>query len=189
MKTLIIHPKDSSTDFLEPIYANIPTENKTLITGGVTLSEVNELIKSHDEVVFCGHGSFMGLFSVGQFKDSDQLGFIINDETSGLLINKKKIISIWCYASMYAQFFELTNTFSTGMFISEKCESVALGFNDIAEPEIEENNICFAKELGTLIHLSPLEIYNQFQVGAYSELVKTNPISAYNFSRLYCSEN
>ncbi|MGM0408353.1 MAG: hypothetical protein ACQERU_10225, partial [Bacteroidota bacterium] len=33
MRTLVIHPKDITTEFLKPIYA--PITNKTVITGGV----------------------------------------------------------------------------------------------------------------------------------------------------------
>jgi len=38
--TLIIHPQDKSTDFLQPIYANIP--NKKVITGGLTYAQLEE---------------------------------------------------------------------------------------------------------------------------------------------------
>ena len=41
MKTLIIHPADPSTSFLDIVYA--PIENKTVITGGVSKTEVQQL--------------------------------------------------------------------------------------------------------------------------------------------------
>ena len=74
MKTLIIHPDDRSTDFLRAIYA--PLKNYTLITMG-TRKEVNELIKSHDRIIMCGHGTPYGLLSVGKFEGS----FIIDYNT------------------------------------------------------------------------------------------------------------
>jgi hypothetical protein len=43
MKTLIIHPDDRSTDFLKPIYENVT--DATVVTGGLTKSEVNQLIR------------------------------------------------------------------------------------------------------------------------------------------------
>ena len=43
MKTLIIHPQDPSTSFLDIVYKDIP--NKTLVTGGLDKQEVAELIK------------------------------------------------------------------------------------------------------------------------------------------------
>jgi len=71
---LVIHPKDDSTQFLDIVYNPIP--NKTIITGGVTKKEVNDLIETHDRVVMCGHGSPFGLFSVGQFEQN--IGYTIN---------------------------------------------------------------------------------------------------------------
>lgn len=188
MKTLIIHPKDQSTAFLETIYSTIPEADKTVITSGISLAEVNELIRTHEEVIFCGHGSMLGLFSVGQFNGVSEYDYIINQETADLLNNKKKIIAIWCYAAMYIQDFLLNPAFCTDMFISEMGESNAFGFKDITEIQIEESNACFANELSTLIHKTPSEIYQQFQIGAYFQLTKTNPIAAYNFKRLFCSK-
>ena len=43
MKTLIIHPHDESTQFLDIVYNPIP--NKTIITGGVTQKELIKLIE------------------------------------------------------------------------------------------------------------------------------------------------
>ena len=76
MKTLIIHPKDNTTSFLDIVYQ--PIENKTVITGGITKEELHELIKSHDRVMMMGHGSPFGLFSIGQFK---KCGVYIIDQT------------------------------------------------------------------------------------------------------------
>jgi len=65
MKTLIIHPEDSSTTFLDIVYESIP--NKTVITGGVSKAQVQQLIREHDRVMMMGHGSPGGLFGVGKF--------------------------------------------------------------------------------------------------------------------------
>ena len=65
MKTLIIHPKDSTTTFLKHIYA--PILDKTIVTVGIDKSELRELIYNHDRVIMLGHGSPWGLMSVGQF--------------------------------------------------------------------------------------------------------------------------
>ena len=63
-KTLVIHPKDKSTDFLKVIYAG--RDDFTVITEG-TKEEVNTAIKEHDHIIMMGHGTPQGLFSVGQF--------------------------------------------------------------------------------------------------------------------------
>jgi hypothetical protein len=65
MSVLIIHTKDSTTDFLKPIYAPIPS--KTIVYGGVTKTELKELIPNNDRVIMLGHGTPWGLLSVGQF--------------------------------------------------------------------------------------------------------------------------
>lgn len=64
-KTLVIHPQDKSTDFLKVIYAG--RDDYTIVTGGKTTEEVNELIKQHDHIIMMGHGTPQGLLSVGQF--------------------------------------------------------------------------------------------------------------------------
>jgi hypothetical protein len=45
MSILIIHPKDTTTKFLKPIYA--PLINKTIVTGGLNKSELRKLIETH----------------------------------------------------------------------------------------------------------------------------------------------
>jgi len=42
MKTLIIHPADPSTSFLEIVYESV--QDKTLITGGVSKGDLIRLI-------------------------------------------------------------------------------------------------------------------------------------------------
>ena len=64
MRTLVIHPKDKTTDFLKPIYAN---RDWTVITGGCTKEEVNKAISEHDHIIMMGHGTPQGLLAMGQF--------------------------------------------------------------------------------------------------------------------------
>ena len=54
MKTLVIHPKDLTTDFLCEIYANT---DYTVISRHPGNSKLKELIKSHDRIVMLGHGT------------------------------------------------------------------------------------------------------------------------------------
>ncbi len=61
MKILIIHPDDPTTDFLSQIYAQFV--DKTVVKGGITKSELRELIESHDRILLLGHGSPYGLLS------------------------------------------------------------------------------------------------------------------------------
>ena len=52
MKSLIIHPEDSSTTFLEPVYSTVI--DKTIIKGGITRAVLMELISSHDRIMMMG---------------------------------------------------------------------------------------------------------------------------------------
>ena len=82
MKTLIIHPEDSTTTFLSQIYASLT--NKTIVKGGITKSELREIIESHDRVLMLGHGSPYGLLNPDQFPDA---GSYIIDESMVILIS------------------------------------------------------------------------------------------------------
>ena len=68
MKTLVIHPKDPTTEFLTPIYANL--NDKTVVTDGITKSELRVLIEIHDRIIMLGHGFQYGLINPGQFPRS-----------------------------------------------------------------------------------------------------------------------
>jgi hypothetical protein len=61
---LIVHPEDTTTKFLNNIYANL--KDKTVLTGGVNKPELRKLIDNHSRCIFCGPGSLNGLFSVGK---------------------------------------------------------------------------------------------------------------------------
>ena len=116
MKTLVIHPNDRSTWFLENVYKNI--ENLTLVTGNVSRNEVKSMIRDHDRVMMMGHGSPGGLFSVGQFPSQSNNGYIIDSEMVELLKEKDNSIFIWCNADQFVERHNLKG-FYTGMFISE----------------------------------------------------------------------
>ena len=64
MKTLVIHPKDKTTDFLKSIYHG---RGFTVITGGCTKEDVAKAIDEHDHIIMMGHGTPQGLLAVGQF--------------------------------------------------------------------------------------------------------------------------
>lgn len=90
MKTLIIHPKDNSTVFLETIYEKI--DNKTVIQSNfskILKQEVFELIKTHDRIMMMGHGSPEGLFSVGNFNTDN--GYVIDKNFVPFLKKKKNV--------------------------------------------------------------------------------------------------
>jgi len=183
MMTLVIHPQDKSTDFLKPIYENIP--NKKVITGGLTYAQVEEEMSKHDEVIMCGHGYVGGLFAISNFPGLHHVSYIVDHRMASILETKKKIVTIWCFAKNYIQTNNLNNSFHSGMFISELGEVSYAGLSNVTQSMIDESNSCFSEELGSLIALTPKKIYETMQHGKYAQLAQTNLIARYNFERLH----
>ena len=181
MKTLIIHPKDNTTSFLDIVYQTI--EDKTLITGGITKEELHELIKSHDRVMMMGHGSPSGLFSIGQFKRTG--GYIIDHTTVPLLEEKKDSVFIWCNADMFVNEFELKGFYS-GMFISEVGEAMYCGLPGICQGIVDESDYGFSEIISKHINEDTNVIYENVKK-EYGIIAEENPIALYNNLRLYKS--
>ena len=174
MRTLIIHPHDESTHFLKPIYEDIP--NKTVITGGLLISDIRNLIYIHDRIIMLGHGSPKGLFGIN-FDRS----YVIDKDTVDLL-QDKECIFIWCHADQFVKEHNLKGLYS-GMFVSEVVEALMYKLkND--EKQITDSNNGFAFMLGSVINKMPLnEAYNQVKKD-YGFLAKSNEIANYNNERL-----
>ena len=182
MSPLIIHPQDRSTDFLKVIYATIP--NKTVISGGIDKNELLELIRNHDRIIMLGHGTSLGLLSVGQFPNSDP--YIIDRSTVEFISHKTENIFIWCDADQFVQRHGLYG-FYTGMFISEIIETFYCDLWDIDLELIEESNECFASIVSRNTN-QPLDILYNNVLLKYGTLAKTNPIAQYNVARLFLAE-
>jgi hypothetical protein len=179
MTTLIIHPKDRSTYFLDIVYNPIP--NKTVITGGVSKNELNKLIESHDRVMMMGHGSPNGLFAVGQFESNN--GFIIDQSTVSLLEKKEDSVFIWCNADQYVNHFKLKGFYS-GMFISEVGEAYYCGLPYTKQEEVDESNFGFCNILAECINETKETIYEKVKKN-YGLIAEQNPVALYNNDRLY----
>lgn len=106
MKTLIIHPKDKTTDFLSSIYDG---KNYSVINYNITEEQLKIEIINHDRIIMLGHGCEDGLIGFGKLFIDDRYVY---------LLKNKNCIGIWCYAN---GFFEKHNLkgFYTGMIISE----------------------------------------------------------------------
>jgi hypothetical protein len=179
MKTLIIHPKDKSTDFLKSIYSEVP--DQTLITGGTTRSELHELIKSHDRIMMMGHGYPGGLFSVGQFP---AMGSIIGHNEVEYLQGKENIF-IWCNADQFVKQYKLKG-FSTGMFVSEVGEALWCGLPDTKQDEVDESNNTFAQFMSEGLNegLGARDLKETIK-DRYGVLADVNKVAAYNNERIY----
>lgn len=181
MKTLVIHPKDKSTAFLDIVYNPIP--NKTVITGGVTKHKIKKLIKEHDRVMMMGHGSPGGLFSVGAFKETG--GFIIDQTMVSTLKEKNNSVFIWCNADKFVNHHDLKGFFS-GMFISEIGEAYYCGLPGTKQYVIDESNFGFCNILSEVIN-EPQESAYKHVMSKYGQIAENNPVALYNHNRLYLS--
>ena len=179
MKTLIIHPQDNSTEFLTDIYKDI--EDKTVIKGGVSKSELREAIKSHDRVMMMGHGGHSGLFKVGNFKMFEP--FLIDSSTVELLNEKSNSIFIWCNADGYVNKYKLGG-FYTGMFISEVGEAYYCGLPTADQEMVDESNHGFCNIINKYINEDKEVIFEKVK-REYGELARQNPVAFYNWLRLY----
>ena len=179
MKTLIIHPKDKSTQFLDIVYNPIP--NKTIITGGVPQEELIKLIEEHDRVMMCGHGSPYGLFAVGQFPDCK--GYVIGSNMVETLMKKDNSIFIWCNADQFVNYHKLKGFYS-GMFISEVGEAYYCGLPGTTQDIVDESNFGFCNLLSECIN-EPQDVMYDTIRKTYGEIAEHNPVAHYNFNRLY----
>jgi len=179
--TLVIHPKDTTTDFLKPIYENIP--NATILTEGLK-SDVIKLIKEHDRVFMMGHGSPWGLFNVGCFREDIYYpNYIIDNEMVHMLLPKKQNVFIWCNADQFVKRHELKGFYS-GMFISEVGEATYCGLPNMSQAAVDESNNQFATIVGNLIDKPLYKAYRDIKQ-QYKILAESNPVAKYNHERLY----
>jgi len=181
VKTLIIHPKDTSTVFLETIYEKI--DNKTVIQNNfskILKQEVFELIKTHDRIMMMGHGSPEGLFSVGNFNTNN--GYVIDKNFVPFLKNKKECFYLWCNADKFVEKYQL-NGFYSGMFISEVSEA---NFCNVKTNQqlVEESNNCFSKIVSNWVNCDMKSLHENIKT-QYSKLAEFNDVASYNLKRLY----
>lgn len=111
-KTLVIHPKDDSTDFLKGIYTELP--NTIVVDFSLSRKDLKTLIGMCHRIIMLGHGSSNGLF------DSLQKNYLIDSNLVECL-KGKECIGIWCYASEFAKKYNIPG-FWSGMYISEISE-------------------------------------------------------------------
>jgi hypothetical protein len=182
MKTLVIHPVDPSTTFLDIVYKNIPKDELTLIQSG-TKQQVRELIESHDRVMMMGHGSPNGLFAVGQFKDVNSFsGYVIDQSMVELLEQKDNSVFIWCNADQFVNRYNLKG-FYTKMFISEVGEATYCGLPGMDQDIVDESNYGFVNIISKYINESKENIYENVR-NEYGIIANDNPVALYNYNRL-----
>jgi hypothetical protein len=165
MKTLVIHPKDASTDFLKKIYEG---KDWTIINDQATTRsrvEITKLIKKHGRIIMMGHGHPYGLFMS-----------CINPEIVYLL-RQKLCVCIWCNADQFVEKYGLRG-FYTGMFISEVSEARFYGIETTQE-KIDYSNNLFATEMNK--HIDMICVHQLIK----ESYVGDDPVIQFNNERLY----
>jgi len=181
MQRLIIHVKDSSTDFLCPIYSHLP--DATIVRTALHYELMNELIDAHDQVIMLGHGSSQGLFS-NNFRSHNP--FIISSKNVEALAKKTNNVFIWCYAGTFASHHQLKG-FSTSMFISEDgearfCLPSSMYTSVVDEHAVHEQNYLFARLMGANISYDVQTLYENVKQDFCSENTVADNKSVINFN-------
>lgn len=130
MKTLIIHPKDATTDFLCEIYKG---KDWAIVNTNKSKKFLKEQIKTNDRIVMLGHGTEKGLLGFGKF---------VIDSTWVYLLRDKNCVCIWCNADKFVNKYGLKG-FYTGMIVSEYEEAIMCCV-DTNSQCISESNTGFA---------------------------------------------
>lgn len=166
MKTLVIHPKDASTDFLSVIYAD---KDWTVISENVSTKKLMNAIKHHDRIIMLGHGTEHGLLGFDRY--------VINSKWVYLL-HEKQCVCIWCYANHFVSRYEL-NGFHTGMIISEFEEAMMLAVS-CEYKDIEKSNVLFSSSVRDSVDSADmLSVMQELYVDT------DNPIVAFNRENLF----
>ena len=176
-KTLVIHPKDTSTDFLYDIYENHKDWN-LIDNCNISDEDLANEIKQYDRIIMLGHGCGVGLLNMM----ADHIRCVSGENHAPLLREKKNNVYIWCNSDEFVKKHNLKNCFYTGMIISETEE--ANMFNIKTTPyEIEESNVLFAKAIKNNIdkpvNLMYSGVISQYNTANNSDVMKFNRKNIY----------
>jgi hypothetical protein len=166
-KTLVIHPKDATTEMLKLIYKE---RDFTVVNDGrIDEDELKDLIKSHDRVIMLGHGTPSGLLN-------PQVGGYLVDSRYVDLLKEKETISVWCHSDQFFRKHGMKG-FHTGMIISEVYEALAvLGKDPLTEEETLNNMIIFSEIIADAIDLPP----EQMKSYVLQHYVSDDEVTLYN---------
>lgn len=185
MKNLVIHPKDSSTDFLTSSYTKIKNQSKIVRELKFKKEEYLNLIDQSKKIVLMGHGTYLGLIDPSSNKN-----LLIDSIDFPEALKKKPKIFIWCnsdeYVHSYFAKFEKPVLY-TGMIISDLDEAKIYNI-ECSNEDILESNFCFAKTLDFLFYeiLEQEEISNLTLTKILNDFYNSkNPIIQFNKERIY----
>lgn len=166
MKILVIHPKDTTTDFLSEIYSD---KDWSVITDNVSKSFLTEQIILHDRIVMLGHGSDLGLYGHNR---------MMIDSTLVYLLRSKQCVCVWCNANVFVEKYNLKG-FYTGMIISDDVEASAYDI-ECSLNDIEISNITLAWAIKNYLDDDiPIEIIRNNYDSDLNEVIKYNRNNLY----------
>lgn len=148
MKTLVIHPKDVTTDFLSAIYEG---KDWTVITDNIPKSHLRKAIRNHERIIMLGHGSGQGLFGFKRF--------VLDSTYVYLLRTKRECVYIWCNANKFVDRYGLSG-FYTGMIISDYMEALDYAVKAHGD-HIDNSNVLFATTVRDAIDLDSAAMCKQ----------------------------
>ena len=173
MKTLVIHPVDSTTDFLSVIYKG---KDWTTIRQDISKSRLRRLIKDHDRIIMLGHGTDLGLLGIikSNLDGIPEYKYVI-DSTFIQLLRTKSIVAIWCNADEFVKKYKLKGFF-TGMIISDYTEANLYCIQDKGT-DIDDSNTLFADSIAESID-------HKDMLGTAKALYKKDSNNVVNFNKL-----
>jgi hypothetical protein len=172
MNTLVIHPKDHTTDFLSAIYSDKP--DWRILDFNCSKAFLKQQIFNHDRIIIMGHGIPFGLLGHSKLFVNPEFAYLLRDTA-------KRYIFIWCNADMFVSRYKLSPQFFTGMFISEVGEAKIYGI-EANQEQINYSNNLFADVVRKSINLD--NFYNEVK-NDYANYINENPVIVFNNERLY----
>lgn len=173
--TLVIHPKDASTDFLTRIYKD--KDWTSIRSWPQDPASLKRFINCYDRIIMMGHGTPSGLLNVGSFYGDEPNQFYVIDNYFADLLQTKETVSIWCHSDQFARQYKLPG-FHTGMIISEVSEAqYVLGKTPLNAEETLDNMNLFADVVGKHIDNPNLLEMQKLIREQYN---RDDPVSAFN---------
>lgn len=173
--TLVIHPKDASTDFLARIYKD--KDWTSIRSWPQDPASLKRFINCYDRIIMMGHGTPSGLLNVGSFYGDEPNQFYVIDNYFADLLQTKETVSIWCHSDQFARQYKLPG-FHTGMIISEVSEAqYVLGKTPLNAEETLDNMNLFADVVGKHIDNPNLLEMQKLIREQYN---RDDPVSAFN---------
>ena len=173
--TLVIHPKDASTDFLTRIYKD--KDWTSIRSWPQDPASLKRFINCYDRIIMMGHGTPSGLLNVSSFYGDEPNQFYVIDNYFADLLQTKETVSIWCHSDQFARQYKLPG-FHTGMIISEVSEAqYVLGKTPLNAEETLDNMNLFADVVGKHIDNPNLLEMQKLIREQYN---RDDPVSAFN---------